>query len=76
MAVFSDLPTDILDRVLMHLRDFNTLSAAIKICKSVYDVFEAHPKSIVQAVAYNIAGPALPDAIRVIPYAQYASTLR
>ncbi|KAF7789218.1 hypothetical protein EIP86_000159 [Pleurotus ostreatoroseus] len=73
MATFGDLPLDLLDRVLMYLPDFNTLSSVLKTCKSIYGVFQAHPKSIVQAIAFNIVGPALPEAVRLIAYEQDSS---
>ncbi|GBE78054.1 hypothetical protein SCP_0109360 [Sparassis crispa] len=62
---FSNLTHDALDRVLTFLSDFNTLSAAILIDKNIYHVFQARPKSILRAVAYNAVGPALPAALRL-----------
>ena len=62
----ANLPYDVIDRLLVVLPDFDTLAAAIKTCKHIYDTFCHHPKSTMRAVALNITGPALPDAIDLI----------
>lgn len=36
--------------------------------KAFLAVFEAHPNSIIQAIAYKVTGPALPQAMRVVRY--------
>lgn len=65
--MFTDLPADIVDRILTFLSDFKTLSAAIQTSKKhVYEVFQAHPKSIVLSIAYNIVGQALPHAVAML----------
>lgn len=58
------LDDDIVDRILTWLPDFYTLKSTILVSKSIHTVFEAHPKSIIRAVAYNLVGPALPQALR------------
>ncbi|KAJ7078655.1 hypothetical protein C8R44DRAFT_654481 [Mycena epipterygia] len=60
------LDDDIIDRVLTFLPDFKTLQAAILCSKSLYSVFATHPHSIVEAVAFNLIGPALLSAMNVI----------
>jgi hypothetical protein len=60
------LPSDILDRVLSFISDFKTLQTVLITSRALYDVFQAHPHSIVRAVAHNVVGPALPQALRVI----------
>ncbi|KAJ4482373.1 hypothetical protein J3R30DRAFT_3458685 [Lentinula aciculospora] len=57
---------DIIDRILLFLPTFSSLKATILTCKSFYQVYQTHPKSIVRAVAYNITGPALPQALECI----------
>ncbi|KAJ7501071.1 hypothetical protein B0H11DRAFT_2224908 [Mycena galericulata] len=62
------LSDDILDRILTFCAPFETLKASILVSKSFYRVFRSHPKSITHAVAYNVVGPALPQALRVVRY--------
>lgn len=62
------LDDDIVDRILTFLPDFSTLGATILASKHIYNVFKIHPNSIIRAVAYNITGPALPQAIRLLRY--------
>jgi len=57
---------DIVACVLTSLPDFHCLASAILISKTVYNVFQQHPHSIVRAVAYNLVGPALPQALRFV----------
>ncbi|KAJ7721896.1 hypothetical protein B0H16DRAFT_1699480 [Mycena metata] len=47
---------------------FKSLSAALRISKTWYAVFQTHSRSILRAVAENVAGPALPDAVRALRY--------
>ncbi|TCD70661.1 hypothetical protein EIP91_002382 [Steccherinum ochraceum] len=66
------LPVDVIDRILVSLPDFKTLSAVIRTSKSIfYDVFQNHPVSITRAIAHNVAGPCLVQALR-IAYTDYA----
>ncbi|KAJ7727597.1 hypothetical protein B0H16DRAFT_251445 [Mycena metata] len=51
-----------------------TLSAALRVSKTWYEVFQTHPKSILRAVAENVVGPALPDAVRVLRYSADSTT--
>ena len=53
--------------VLKGLSDFETLAALIKTCKYIYNIFVAGPESVVDAVAYNLVGPALPQALLLLP---------
>ncbi|CAL1696367.1 unnamed protein product [Somion occarium] len=63
---FTDLPSDVVDRILISISDFQTLSASLRTSKrDIYDIFQARPKSIVQIIAYNITGPTLAQALRV-----------
>ncbi|KAJ7738238.1 hypothetical protein DFH07DRAFT_841194 [Mycena maculata] len=62
------LDDDILDRIMTFCPTFGTLQSTVLVSKSFYRIFQTHPKSITRAVAYNIVGPALPQALRVIQY--------
>ncbi|KAJ3882539.1 hypothetical protein F5051DRAFT_424936 [Lentinula edodes] len=63
---------DIIDRILLFSPTFSSLQATILTCKSFYHVFQTHPKSIVRAVASNITGPALPQALECIRHPDIA----
>ncbi|KAK1235943.1 hypothetical protein PQX77_000810 [Marasmius sp. AFHP31] len=60
------LDDDILNHILTSLPDFDSLKSMILSTKTFYDVYEAHPNSIRRAVAENVVGPALPEALRVV----------
>jgi hypothetical protein len=60
------LDIDIVDRILTFLPDFLTLQNVLTASKALYAVFQAHPNSIVRAVAYNVVGSALPQALRLV----------
>ncbi|KAF5343213.1 hypothetical protein D9758_013421 [Tetrapyrgos nigripes] len=62
------LDDDIIDRILQFSPSFPTLQSAILTSKAFYNVFKAHPRSLIRAVAYNIVGPALPQALRAVRY--------
>lgn len=70
MRNLSGLPLDddILDRILMFSPTFEALYAAILTCKAFHAVYNAYPQSIIRNVAYNVAGPAAPQAVRVVRY--------
>ena len=70
MRGLSSLPLDddITDRILCFLPTFAALQATIVASRSFYTVFKAHPNSVLRAVVYNVTGPALPQALRVIRY--------
>lgn len=70
MKNLSGLPLDddILDRVLMFSPTFEDLYATILSSKSFHAVYNAYPHSIIRNVAYNVAGPALPQAVRLVRY--------
>ncbi|KAL4074049.1 hypothetical protein J3A83DRAFT_4090407 [Scleroderma citrinum] len=62
----SSLNADIVDRILTSLTDFESLGSVLLASKSVYRVYCAHPVSIKRAIAHNVVGPALPQALRFI----------
>ncbi|KAJ7641292.1 hypothetical protein FB45DRAFT_354580 [Roridomyces roridus] len=62
------LGNDIIDRIMTFCPDFGTLHKVALVSKEFQNVYRNHPKSITRAVAYNIVGPALPAALRVIRY--------
>ncbi|KAJ7914764.1 hypothetical protein B0H13DRAFT_2659110 [Mycena leptocephala] len=70
MRALSALPLDddIVDRILTFCPTFSSLQSMILVSKAFYNVFQTHPKSITRAVAYNIVGPTLPQALWVIRY--------
>ncbi|KAJ7034269.1 hypothetical protein C8F04DRAFT_903450, partial [Mycena alexandri] len=70
MRAFSALPLDddIVDRIMTFCPTFSALQSTILASKAFYSIFQTHPKSIMRAVAYNIVGPALPQALRVVRY--------
>lgn len=70
MRGLSSLPLDddIIDRILIFLPNLAALSATILSSKAFHAVFKMHPNSILRAVCYNMAGPALPQAMRALRY--------
>ncbi|KAJ7161544.1 hypothetical protein C8R46DRAFT_350922 [Mycena filopes] len=70
MRALSALPLDddIVDRIMTFCPTFTALQSTILVSKAFYNVFQTHPKSITRAVAYNIVGPALPQALRLVRY--------
>ncbi|KAI0786088.1 hypothetical protein C8Q75DRAFT_774034 [Abortiporus biennis] len=63
--MLTELPTDIIDRILTFLPDYRSLASALRSSKATfYATFQVHPKSIIKAIANNIAGPTLPQALR------------
>ncbi|KAJ7721890.1 hypothetical protein B0H16DRAFT_1473640 [Mycena metata] len=62
------VPADVLGHILSSCPDFTTLVAAVGVCSTWQRVFETHPTSTVLAVAYNVVGPALPQAVRFVRY--------
>ncbi|KAJ7721892.1 hypothetical protein B0H16DRAFT_1790148 [Mycena metata] len=68
------VPNDILDGILQCMPTFQSLFAAIRVSKTLYAVFQTRPKSIMRAVAENMVGPALPDAVRVLRYSADSTT--
>jgi hypothetical protein len=70
MRGLSDLPLDddIIDRILTFLPSFSALGAIILASKHFHTVFKTHPNSTLRAVAYNVTGPVLPQAMRVVRY--------
>ncbi|KAF8230080.1 hypothetical protein L208DRAFT_141033 [Tricholoma matsutake] len=70
MGALSSLPLDddIIDRILTFLPSFSALGATILASKHFHTIFKSHPNSVLRSVAYNVTGPALPQAMRVIRY--------
>ncbi|KAF5380712.1 hypothetical protein D9757_007050 [Collybiopsis confluens] len=66
------VPDDILHNILCYSQTFSSLFSEISTCKSFYNVFQTHPKSIMRAVAHNICGPPLPQALRCIRHPDIA----
>ena len=65
---FSDLSSDLIHEIFVRIGDVATLYAAICTSKAYYEVFKAHPKSILRAVLHNTVGPAFPAAARLAHY--------
>ncbi|KAJ7113176.1 hypothetical protein C8R44DRAFT_235983 [Mycena epipterygia] len=70
MRALSALPLDddIVDRIMTFSPTFSSLKATILVSKAFYRVYQTHPKSITRAVAYNVVGPALPQALRFLRF--------
>ncbi|KAF7292595.1 hypothetical protein MIND_01157300 [Mycena indigotica] len=62
------VPYDVLDLILRAAPDFDTLHAAVGVCSTWHTVFVSARQSILVAVAGNIVGPALPQAVRYLRY--------
>ncbi|KAK7028146.1 hypothetical protein VNI00_014961 [Paramarasmius palmivorus] len=52
--------------LLSHLPDFRTLSSVLKSADDFRVIYESHSQTIRHAVAYNLVGPALPQALRCV----------
>ncbi|KAJ7825568.1 hypothetical protein B0H14DRAFT_2517836 [Mycena olivaceomarginata] len=66
-----DVTDDVVDLILTLCPTFATLQSTILVSKAFYEVFKLREKSIIWAVAYNVIGPALPQALRVARYPYY-----
>lgn len=66
MMRISSLSADTIDYILTSLTDFKSLASVLLASKSVYGVYSTRPTSIKRAVAYNVVGPALPQALRLV----------
>ncbi|KAJ6585996.1 hypothetical protein B0H19DRAFT_1250739 [Mycena capillaripes] len=64
----SALPSDIVDQLLAASPNFDALTASIGVSKAWREAHEAHPTSIALAVARNMVGEALPQAVRFLRY--------
>lgn len=63
----SDLSYDVIDRILLNIPDFATLSAALHASKQLfYAVYQTRPNSILQSVARNVAAPAYKSAFKLL----------
>jgi len=60
------LNNDIFDRIFHFLPSLDALVSLASTSKTFYDVFSRHSNSIKLAVAYNLVGPALPQALSVV----------
>lgn len=58
----------IVERLLSHIEDFETLASLIFASKKVYEVFHKHKKTTLKNVATVVSGFVLPQAIRVARY--------
>ncbi|KAF9220579.1 hypothetical protein BS17DRAFT_786780 [Gyrodon lividus] len=67
---------DLVDHILTSLPDFTTLTSTIVICRAVHNVYRAHPNSVQRAVAYNLVGETLPDAVRYVRCKRDGMTLK
>ncbi|KAI0768570.1 hypothetical protein BD413DRAFT_563060 [Trametes elegans] len=65
----SRAPPDVIHEILIRLSDFASLAATIRASKSVYDVFQGHPRLITHTVLSNAVGAGLPQAARLAFYA-------
>ncbi|OCH96683.1 hypothetical protein OBBRIDRAFT_17368 [Obba rivulosa] len=65
---FTELSDDVIDHILTRIPDFKTYTAAIRASKQFYTVWNRHPKSTLRAVAWNVVGPALPSALRLVRF--------
>ncbi|KAJ6459882.1 hypothetical protein C8R45DRAFT_1030066 [Mycena sanguinolenta] len=65
MRVLSALPLDddLVDRIFTFCPAFDTLHSLMLVSKASHRVYQTHPKSITWAVAYNVVGPVLPQAL-------------
>ncbi|KAJ7469956.1 hypothetical protein B0H11DRAFT_2435097 [Mycena galericulata] len=62
------IPNDVTNHLLSASPDFSTLHSAIGVCKTWHRIFKAHPKAVMRSVAFNLAGPALPQAVQLLRY--------
>ncbi|KAJ6464546.1 hypothetical protein C8R45DRAFT_1024371, partial [Mycena sanguinolenta] len=62
------MPNEVLGHVLASSPDFDTLHASLAVCSTWNRAFETQPASILQSVARDVVGPALPQAVRFIRY--------
>ncbi|KAG7445706.1 uncharacterized protein BT62DRAFT_932863 [Guyanagaster necrorhizus] len=62
------LSDDVIEQIFHCLPSFASLQSTIRVCKDFHRIFNTHPKTTVRRVAYNIAGPALPQAMRLLRY--------
>ncbi|TRM64659.1 hypothetical protein BD626DRAFT_489444 [Schizophyllum amplum] len=59
------LDDDSIQLVLCYLPDFSSLQSALLSCRAIYRVWRAYPVQIEYAIAANIVGGALPQALRL-----------
>ncbi|KAF8180675.1 hypothetical protein K438DRAFT_1841649 [Mycena galopus ATCC 62051] len=70
MRALTSLPfdDDLVHLIMTFCTSFDALENIALVSKTFYRVYQTHPKSIAYAVAANVVGPALPQALRVIRY--------
>jgi len=66
------LPTDLIHALFLVLNGRKTLAAFLSTCRHLYEVFKAHPNSILRQVVCNEIGM----DIQVLPYAWAALITR
>ena len=66
--LLTQLPTDVLDRILVCILDLKDLRSFVKASRKVYDVFITRKGSIINAVAKNMIIPEPPQALDVCPF--------
>lgn len=65
----SDLNRDVILHILCSISSFSDLSAVLHTAKEpFFNAFRVYTKSIMEAVTYNLAGPAHDDAFTVFRY--------
>ncbi|KAF9464147.1 hypothetical protein BDZ94DRAFT_520532 [Collybia nuda] len=62
------LDDDLIDQILTSLPSFADLQSVVVSSNVFYGVFNVRPSSIVDAIAHNEIGPALPEALRACRY--------
>ncbi|KAL1744596.1 hypothetical protein HDZ31DRAFT_38350, partial [Schizophyllum fasciatum] len=70
MRHFTSFPLDddVIQQILCWLPDFSSLKIAVVSCKAFHRVWSIYPIQIEHAVATNIVGSALPQALRLARY--------
>src|SRR5258705_7766440 len=66
--MLDQLPLDVVYRILTFGTNFRQTAATILVSPRVYDVFKVFQNSVVAAVALNIAGPVLPEAMNYVRF--------
>lgn len=66
LSIGFDLNGDVLYYVFVHLTSFSALRTTLLISRSFYVIYNAHPNAIKRAVAENVIGPILDEALDFI----------
>lgn len=68
----SGLNDNVIHEILCKISNFSDLSSTLLMAKQpFYMVFRAYPKSVLEAVACNVAGPAYSEAVQVSWYTSH-----